>query len=39
MQIARITPAGTLVLLPKYCEQLERFATTNYVALSAVSSE
>jgi FkbM family methyltransferase len=33
MNLFRITPAGTLVALPKYQEQLERFTTTNYVAI------
>lgn len=33
MQIYRITPAGTLVELTRYSEDLERFTTTNYVAL------
>src|SRR5207253_11296600 len=34
MQIHRITPASTLVKIPRYSENLERFTTTNYVALS-----
>lgn len=34
MDLFRITPAGTLVALPRYQEQLERFTTTNYVAIS-----
>jgi len=33
MEIFRITPAATLVPLPRYSEQLENFATTNYVAV------
>jgi len=32
MRIFRITPAGTIVELSRYHEQLERFTTTNYVA-------
>jgi FkbM family methyltransferase len=31
MRIFRITPAATIVELPRYHEQLERFTTTNYV--------
>lgn len=34
MRIFRITPAATIVELPRYHEQLERFTTTNYVATS-----
>lgn len=33
LRIFRITPNGTLVNLPRYREQLERFTTTNYVAM------
>ena len=33
MQLFRITPAATIVELPRYHEQLERFTTTNYVAV------
>jgi FkbM family methyltransferase len=33
MRLSRITPSGTLVSLPRYSESLERFATTNYVAV------
>jgi FkbM family methyltransferase len=33
MKINRITPTGTLVELGRYSENLERFTTTNYVAL------
>jgi len=38
MEIFRITPAGTLVHLPRYQESLESFATTNYVALNNTSA-
>jgi FkbM family methyltransferase len=38
MRIHRITPAGTLVELPHYSENLERFTNTNYVALHAERS-
>jgi len=34
LKIFRITSNGTLVSLPRYHEQLERFVTTNYVAIS-----
>ncbi len=33
MEIFRITPAATVVELPRYQEQLEKFTTTNYVAI------
>ena len=33
MDIFRITPAATIVGLPRYHEQLEKFTTTNYVAI------
>jgi len=33
MKIFRITPSGTLVSLSRYHEHLERFTTTNYVAV------
>jgi FkbM family methyltransferase len=33
MQLFRITPAATIVELPRYHEQFERFTTTNYVAV------
>lgn len=33
MDVYRITPGATLVPLPRYHEQLEKFTTTNYVAL------
>jgi FkbM family methyltransferase len=34
MKISRITPAGSLIHLPRYQESFERFTTTNYVALA-----
>ncbi len=34
MHIFRITPTGTMIELPRYHEQLEKFTTTNYVAVS-----
>ena len=33
MEIFRITSAATIVKLPRYHEQLEKFTTTNYVAI------
>ena len=33
MNVHRITPAGTVVALPRYSETLERFTNTNYVAV------
>jgi hypothetical protein len=35
MQVARITPSGYLVPLPRYKEDLEQFRTTNFVAVSS----
>jgi len=33
MEIFRITPAAEIVSLPRYSESLEKFSTTNYVAV------
>jgi FkbM family methyltransferase len=35
MEISRIAPGGTVFRLPHYGEQLEKFTTTNYVAIQS----